>query len=61
MERNRGLHPRSDECRTGERIRCVADGGGLLSGAGFGSRFAAADQSGGEQSCLIIGGDATQL
>ncbi len=22
----RGLHPRSDECRTGERIRCVADG-----------------------------------
>ena len=23
--------------------------------------FAAADQSGGEQSCFIIGGDATQL
>ena len=28
---NRGIHPRSDECRTGERIRCVADGSCLLS------------------------------
>lgn len=55
MEKKPWPPPAPDECRTGERIRCVADGVRSLSGAGFGSRFAAADQSGGEQSCLITG------